>query len=415
MEPFKIHDGLKLGVATAATQIEGDNRNNSFYEYSLIKGRIKDDSTPFVANQHYKLYKEDVKLMADMHIEIYRMSIEWARIEPEEGKFDAEEMQHYIDEINLLNSKGIKVLVTLHHFSNPLWFEHKGAFNQEENNHYFLDYVEFFAKHINGIANEFCTINEPNIYALTSYYYGVWPPAKKSMKLAKLVLRNLAICHVEAYRILHKEISDCRVGFANHLVYFAPKSKRNLLDIIQAKYMQTIFQDSIMKAMAFGKRTNFIGSLGQRSGKYYDFIGINYYLRNEVHKFKVSPGKDAPKNDLGWEIYPEGLRILCEREHEIFGGDIYITENGTCDSKDEFRPKYLYDHIKAISDLPYVKAYYHWTFIDNWEWAEGQTAKFGLVALDYKTQERTIRKSGELFTKIIDNRGFTEEMIKDYL
>ncbi|MFA6796481.1 MAG: family 1 glycosylhydrolase [Bacilli bacterium] len=415
MEPFKLHDQLKLGVATASTQIEGDNRNNSFYEFSLIKGRIKDDTTPFVANQHYKLYKEDIKLMADMHIQIYRMSVEWARIEPEEGKFDREAMDHYIDEISLLKEKGIKVLVTLHHFSNPIWFEHKGAFTKSENNRYFLDFVQYFARNIRGVADEFCTINEPNIYALTSYYKGVWPPAQKSMKLAKKVLKNLAICHIEAYRILHGEIPECRVGFANHMVYFAPKSKKNLLDRFQANYLQRVFQDSIMKAMAFGKRTSFIGNIKQKKGKYYDFIGINYYLRNEVHHLKAEANPNAPKNELGWEIYPEGLRAICKREHEIFGGDIYVTENGTCDSKDEIRPKYIYTHVKAISDLPYVKAYCHWTFIDNWEWAEGQTAKFGLVSLDYKTQERTIRKSGKMYTELIDSRGFTEEMIKKYL
>lgn len=415
MEPFKIHSDLKLGVATAATQIEGGDQNNSFYEFSLIKGRIKDDTTPFVANQHYRKYKLDTKLMSDMHIQVYRMSIEWSRIEPKLGEFDSTAMQHYIDEIMELNLKGIKVLVTLHHFSNPIWFEKKKAFLDKNNNKYFEEYVDYVSKHLNGIAYEFCTINEPNIYAFTSYFQGVWPPAHKSVKEAKIVMRNLAHCHVEAYKILHKNISDCRVGFANHLVYFAPKNKRNLFDRLEAKSFANMFQDSIMKAMAYGKRTRFLGSIGEKSGKYYDFIGINYYLRNVVHKRKVTTDENAITNDLGWEIYPEGLRKLCEKEHKIFKSDIYVTENGTCDHKDEFRSKYIYDHIKAISDLEFVKAYYHWTFIDNWEWAEGQTAKFGLVDLDYKSQVRTVRESGHMYTDLIDSGGVTQEMIDKYL
>jgi len=415
VEPFKIHSDLKLGVATAATQIEGGDQNNSFYEFSLIKGRIKDDTTPFVANQHYRKYKLDAKLMSDMHIQVYRMSLEWSRIEPELGEFNAAAMQHYIDEIMELNLKGIKVLVTLHHFSNPVWFEKKKAFLDKNNNKYFEEYVDYVSKHLNGVAYEICTINVPNIYAFTSYVKGIWPPAHKSVKEAKIVMRNLAHCHVEAYKILHKNISDCRVGFANHLVYFAPKSKRNIFDRMEAKSFTSMFQDSIMKAMGYGKRTRFLGSIGEKSGKYYDFIGINYYLRNVVHNRKVTTDENAITNDLGWEIYPEGLRKLCEKEHKIFKSDIYVTENGTCDSKDEFRSKYIYDHVRAISDLEFVKAYYHWTFIDNWEWAEGQTAKFGLVDLDYKSQVRTIRESGYMYTDLIDNGGVTQEMIDKYL
>ena len=415
MEPFKIHSDLKLGVATAATQIEGGNQNNSFYEFSLIKGRIKDDTTPFVADQHYRKYMLDTQLMSEMHIQVYRMSIEWARIEPKLGEFDKIAMQHYIDEIMGLNLKGIKVLVTLHHFSNPIWFEKKKAFLDKNNNKYFEEYVDYVSRNLSGVAREFCTINEPNIYAFTSYVKGIWPPAHKSVKEAKIVMRNLAHCHVEAYKIIHKNIPDCKVGFANHLVYFDPKSKRNIFDVMEAKSITSMFQDSIMKAMAYGKRTRFLGSIGEKNGKYFDFIGINYYLRSVVHKRKVTTDVNAVTNDLGWEIYPEGLRKLCEKEHKIFKSDIYVTENGTCDSKDEFRSKYIYDHIKAISDLEFVKAYYHWTFIDNWEWAEGQTAKFGLVDLDYKSQKRTIRESGHLYTDLIDTGGFTQEMIDKYL
>ena len=414
MKPYKLHKDLKLGVASASTQIEGDINNNSFYEFSLIKGRIIDDSTPFVGNQHYKLYREDIELMSKMHIEIYRMSIEWSRLESKEGEFDEAVMQHYIDEISLLNEKGISVLITLHHFSNPVWYEKKGAFTKSQNIDYFLEYVEYFAQHIKGKANDFCTINEPNIYAMSSYFLGKWPPAKKSLKLARVVAHNLAISHIEAYRILHREIPECHVGFANHFVYLAPKSSHNIFDKMEAFLMRYLFQDAIMKAMTQGKRTRLLGSLKQGKGKYYDFIGINYYMRNEVHKFDVKPGEKGEKNDLGWEIYPEGLRLLCQKLHKQYGGDIYITENGICDAKDKIRPHYIYSHVKAISDLDYVKRYYHWTFIDNWEWLEGQTAKFGLVDLNYETQERTIRKSGELYTELIDNHAFTSEMINKY-
>ena len=190
--PYKLHDDLLLGVATAATQIEGgDNTNCNWYRFSLTIGNVKDGSSPLRADNHYELYEEDAKLMKDLNIQIYRMGIEWGRIEPEKDKFNDEAMKHYINEIKLLQSYGIKVLLTLHHFSNPLWFEDIGGWLDENNIKYFLNFVRYVVNNLKGIVDEYVTINEANIYASNSYLFGIWYPMHKNMKEAGLVMRHL--------------------------------------------------------------------------------------------------------------------------------------------------------------------------------------------------------------------------------
>ena len=411
---FKLHDDLKLGVATAATQIEGDEQNTSWYEFSLGKGNVKDGSTPFRANKHYQLYKEDIALMKKMNIEIYRMGIEWARIEPEEGKFSKEAITHYIDEIKLLKKNNIEVLVTLHHFSNPLWFEKKGAFLSKDAIPTFLRFVEYVVTSFKGLVNEYCTINEANVYATSSYLFGVWPPMKKDFKAMLKVMKTLALCHIEAYKLIKSIDPTCKVGFANHMAKFAPKREKNIIDKIASKLYDTGFQNSLTRAMATGVFKFPLGSSKKYKGNYIDFFGMNYYSRKRIKGLSLLEDDTVSHNDLGWGISPESLNELCERFHNEYKVDIYITENGTCDAKDEFRCKFIFDHLKAISTLQYVKRYYHWTFIDNWEWAEGESARFGLVALDFETQERKIRKSGYFYSNIIKEKEITDEMIKEY-
>jgi beta-glucosidase len=151
-------------------------------------------------------------------------------------------------------------------------------------------------------------------------------------------------------------------------------------------------------------------------GKFYDYIGINYYTRSSIKHFAEHVLKDREINNLGWDIYPEGLTMLCREQYEKYKAPIWITENGTCDKDDSFRPRYIYDHIKQIADsgLP-IERYYHWTLMDNFEWAEGETAPFGLVKCDFETQKRTIRSSGKFYMEMIKTRQVSSDMISYYL
>ncbi|CRZ34781.1 glycosyl hydrolase family 1 [Herbinix hemicellulosilytica] len=418
---FKFKDGLSLGVATAATQIEGGECGSNWNDW-YHKGRIKDNSNPARATDHYNLWKQDTDLMAEMKIMYYRMGIEWARICPEEGKVNEEALNHYRDELKYLKEKGISVLLTIHHFSNPMWFENKGGFTKKENLKYFLDFVKLTVESFGDLVSEYITINEPNVYATISYFYGDWPPGEKSMSQAINVMSNMAVCHIKAYELIHKirkemGFDDTKVGFAHHVRVFDPKNPNNPWHLLCAKLMDRFFQGALTYAMLTG---NFKWPLKKdkdiTQGEYIDFIGVNYYTRTTVSGFGDGTKQDAPKNDLGWEIYPEGLIRCCKELYGILKRPIYITENGTCDNNDAFRCKFIYDHLKVIteSDLP-ITRYYHWCFCDNFEWIEGESARFGLVYVDYNTQERTIKNSGKFYTRMIEENGVTDELYRQYV
>ena len=421
--PFRLPPNLLLGCATSATQIEGGDTNNSWYEWSAQRGRIKGSSSPVRANMHWEKYKEDADLMAKMGLQVYRMGLEWSRIEPRDGQFSMEAIHRYREEIQLLQSKGIRVLVTLHHFTNPLWFERMGAFEGPRSVGHFAKYVKFVVENIGDLITDYVTINEPNVYVTNGYVYGSWPPGYRKIGLAMTVMKHLALSHVAAYKLIHKLRKEhgfegkTMVGFANHLRVFIPHSKWSPIDITSAKVMQYLFQDGLNDCMCTGRLRLPLGSsapLGE--GKFYDFIGINYYTRSDVDFLYNGAKPDSPVNDLGWEIYPEGLTQLVHDQYRKYRAPVWITENGTCDKKDVFRCDFIYQHLKQIADhhLP-VTRYYHWTFMDNFEWAEGETAPFGLVKCDFETQERVIRKSGEFYREIIQNHGVTQDMIDRYL
>jgi beta-glucosidase len=416
--PFKLPSNLELGCATAATQIEGGDKNNSWYDWASKEGRIKGGGSPLRGNNHWELYEQDIKLMADMGINHYRFGIEWSRIEPEKGVFDEKAMEHYVKEIKLMLSSNIHPLVTLHHFTNPMWFEKIGAFETEASIPLFKEFVIYVTEHLKELCTDYVTINEPNVYATNGYVYGTWPPGEKSIIKAMKVMKNLTLCHITAYKEIHRIYGDKKVmvGFANHLRVFEGCSN-NPIYKLEAKIMGYLFQGAITKSMASGRLAFPLGAGAPLGiGKFYDYIGINYYTRSSIKHFAEHVLKDREINNLGWDIYPEGLTMLCREQYEKYKAPIWITENGTCDKDDSFRPRYIYDHIKQIADsgLP-IERYYHWTLMDNFEWAEGETAPFGLVKCDFETQKRTIRSSGKFYMEMIKTRQVSSDMISYYL
>ncbi|MGM9973384.1 MAG: glycoside hydrolase family 1 protein [Clostridiaceae bacterium] len=418
---LNLKEQFSLGVASASTQIEGGEWGHNWNDW-YHKNKIKDGSNPARATDHYNLWKQDADIMAAMKINHYRLGIEWARICPKEDKVDEAVLAHYREEIIYLKNKGISVLLTIHHFTNPMWFENKGGFLKKENLHYYLDFVALVVKSFGDIVSQYITINEPNVYATNSYYFGEWPPGEKSFSKAITIMSNMAVCHIKAYKLIHsyrteKGFKDTKVSFANHLRVFEPQNPKNPWHNLCASLLKRFFQGAVTEAMMTGSfKWPLKGNQGMGRGEYCDFIAINYYTRSTVSGFGDGTKKEAPKNDLGWEIYPQGL-IKCAKEtYDILNRDIYITENGTCDNQDAFRSRYIYDHLKAIteSDLP-ITRYYHWCFCDNFEWVEGESARFGLVHVNYETQERRIKKSGEFYTRMIENKGISEELYNQYV
>ena len=429
MKPFMLPEGFLLGTATAPLQIEGGDRNNSWYRW-VEQGHAKEGHC-VIACDHWNRVAEDTALMADLGHHTYRMGVEWSRIEPERGRFDAEAMAHYRREVEGLVSAGIVPLITLHHFSNPLWLEDSGSWANPEVADLFERYSEYVVRALGDLCVDWVTINEPSVYAAFGYLTGNWPPGKSDLRECLKVARNMVLGHIRAYRRIHEVrgqmgYGGTMVGVAHHVRAFEP-AHGYPQERLAARLIGRLFEDMFTIAMTEGRFVIPLGRgypLGRR--RYSDFIGLNYYSRemvsftwNSALMFaKMETKAGVPINDLGWEIYPEGLYHFCKKYWNRYHLPIYITENGTCDAKDAFRARFIYDHLLQVKRLldegVDVRRYYHWTFTDNFEWEEGTSARFGLVEVDYSTQERTVRPSGWFFADICRNHGVTDEMLKEY-
>jgi beta-glucosidase len=410
-----------LGVASSATQIEGGELMHNWNDW-YRRGRVTSGSNPARADDHYNRWREDADLMYAMGIRAYRFSIEWARLCPSEDSVDQSAVAHYREEIAYLKGKGFSLLLTIHHFTNPMWFEEKGGFAKPENMSYFIDFVELAVRSFGDCVSEYITINEPNIYAAASYYDGTWPPGDKSMLKMFRVMSVMSACHIKAYDAIHRlrsgmGYSDTKVSFANAVRIFEPANPKNVLHRINSALVDRIFQNAFTEASLFGIfRLPLRAPVRIKRGVYCDFIALNYYSRSTVSSFGIGVREACPKNDLGWEIYPEGIVRCAEKLLRLVSLPVYITENGTCDNEDSFRCRFIYDHLKELceSGLP-VERYYHWCFCDNFEWLDGEGARFGLVHVDYESQRRSIKKSGCFYSEVLEAKGVTKEIFEKYV
>jgi len=433
MKSFKLPQSFIFGTATASVQIEGGDKNNNWYRF-CEEGKTKDGSHCIIADDHWNRYEEDTRLMKELNQQAYRMSIEWSRIEPIRGSYDEEAINHYRTELELLIKNNIQPLITIHHFTNPIWFEDMGGWSNSECIECFKRYTEKAVLSFGDLVSEWITINEPNVYQEGTYAGANFPPQKPSLINYFKGTRNMILAHIGAYKIIHRVRKEkmftgtTLVGVANHIRVFDAADNR-LFTRFACKLANYNFHTLFLEGMMFGK-LKFplgVGNYPLGKGQFYDFIGINYYTR-DIIKFTwditrlfgdFTVKKDAELNDLGWEIYPEGLYRVCKKYWMQYKKPIFITENGICDSNDRLRAKFIYEHLEMIKKLLdegiAVERYYHWSLLDNFEWDEGLTPKFGLIEVNYETQKRTIRNSAKFYGEISKNKEITSEMLKEYL
>ncbi len=412
VSPFRLPDGFLLGTATAATQVEGGESGHDWAAFcALVPSPIRDGTTCLRACDHWNRMEEDVALQAELGCRIHRMGLEWSRLEPEEGRFDEAAFAHYRRELELLREAGILPMATLFHFSLPLWLARKGGFESGAAAEALERLADACAARLGDLVESWCTVNEPNIYAVKGWIEGEWPPGRKGdLRAAFRVMRNASLAHVAAQRALRRRLGpSARIGFAQHVRCFDPATKAPW-DVLAARLLDRLFQAASTEAMATGRLSWPLGrGAPQGRGDFCDFLGLNYYATDRV-RFSLRTGyrtevpDGAPVNDLGWIIDAEGLARLARRFHARYRKPVWITENGTCDAADAFRGEYLAAHLAVCARLAAegvpVERYYHWTLLDNFEWAEGESAPFGLVATDFATQRRTVRPSGRLFARI---------------
>jgi beta-glucosidase len=394
--------GFLWGTSSAAHQVEGDNRNSDWWEWEQQAGRIANGDRSGIANDHYHRYREDFALLRAMHQNAHRLSVEWSRVEPSEGVFDPRQIGHYRDVLVDLRERAIVPMVTLHHFTSPLWFARKGGWTSSDAHRAFIPFVNRVADELGDLAGLWCTINEPSIYGAQGWIAGEFPPGRTGDLAGQYrVTRNLQRAHELAYAALKRRTPDTPVGLSHHKFLFLPASSR-WRDRLAAAGAQLVTD----RWPTGGGR---LGRIVQATS---DYIGVAHYWA-QMCAFDASRRKDllvrrfnppgAPLTDMGWASNPAWMRTVLN-ELKRYRKPVYITENGIATSDDEVRQRYLAELLAnvhgAIEDGVDVRGYFHWTNTDNFEWARGYSVRFGLIAVDRQTLERTIKPSGRLYGRI---------------
>ena len=416
------------GTATAAHQVEGNNTNNNWYQWEHSfddngNSRIHNADKSGIAVDHWNQYSNDITLMQNMGVNHYRFSVEWSRIEPTKGNYDLDALLHYRKICEELIDANITPVITLHHFTHPIWFEEMGAFEDDRNIDYFVRFSELVFNELMDLVPIWCTFNEPSVFVAQGYFNGVFPPGKKDPILAGRVLENMLNAHVKTYRKLKliPDSKNIKIGIVKNIFQFDPLRRWNILDWAFSKILNDVYTHSPLKFLKTGHSSFYMPGMvdNQMSNPdavgTLDFIGLNYYSRMHV-KGKLNPSEpfvfDTRNHDImtdmGYPLYAEGfyraLKTISKMEIPI-----YVTENGLADHNDTIRPifinRYLYAMNKALKERIDIRGYFYWSLMDNFEWAEGFSMKFGLYEVDLTTQERRLREGSRPFLDMVNKRG----------
>lgn len=416
----KFPENFFWGSATSSHQVEGDNFNNDWWEWE------ESGHTPSSgkACDHYNLFEEDFTIAKDLSHNMHRFSLEWSRLEKEEGVWDKFEWNHYSEVINTLINLNIKPMVTLNHFTVPQWLSHIGSWKNPDSVGYFTRFAVKAMEEFGDRVEYWITINEPIVLAFQGYVLGIWPPYEDRMESSLMVIKHMLKAHSEAYKRMYEtaatgyNMKKPRIGLAKAVTAFHPFSPHSFRDRTCTFLRSNFYNHSFVKSIIKGK-IDFPAldpePLAVKNGV--DFIGLNYYSRHFIKYVKPfwhnwygdqadsRERKDfGETNSLGWEIYPKGLYEVV-KSFSRYGLPIIITENGTCTEDDSVRQKFIKSHLsyllKAIKEGCPVEGYLYWSLLDNFEWAEGYKPRFGLVHVDYETQERTVKPSAKYLSQVI--------------
>lgn len=408
---FRFPPGFLWGAATAAHQVEGANQWNDWWAFEQA-GRL-----PFKSGEacrHYELFERDFDLARAWGHNAHRFSIEWSRIEPQQGDWDRAALEHYREVIGALRRRGMEPLVTLHHFTNPAWFADAGGWLARRNVAQFARYVEFVAGQLGDQVRWWITINEPTVYAKNAFVSGNWPPCREGdWAAAWRAVRNMGRAHRLAYEILHRHRPDALVGFAHSAPLVVPRQPARPLDRVAAS-----LRDFVLNRMPFDLVS---GAWSKRL----DFVGLNYYCRTLVHwqargtaalfgRDWLEDDQGAPRtfSDIGWEIYPAGLERQLAR-FARYSVPVVVTENGVATTDEQRRLEFLGAHLRSLAQavaagIP-VAGYCYWSLMDNYEWSQGTAPRFGLAATDFATQTRIPRPAARYFAEVCTSNALPEE------
>lgn len=425
---YHFPKGFLWGTATSSHQVEGGNSNNNWHKWEQ-EGHTAHKSG-LASDWWGGRWKEDFDRAAQAGQNAHRLSLEWSRIQPEPDRWDEDALEQYRLMLRGLHERGITPMVTLHHFTDPLWLSEIDGWETEAVVPRFEKYARKAVEALKEYCSLWCTINEPNVYAIEGYLRGNFPPGKSGLKLILPVQANLARAHAAAYRLIHEVQPEARVGYALHFRPQEAAHPASPLDRLMRRIRFEVINMAFPSALSTGVMRSPLGKIAIPEAKgTQDYFGLNYYsvdtvafdLRNPAEGFSRSffpAGTDLAEAGMNSNT-PEGFFWAFQWAARTYPNlPILVTENGIEDSSDRIRPRYTAQHIhamwRAVNFNWRVKGYFHWSLVDNFEWERGWTQRFGLWGLELETQERTKRPSADLYAAICKENGLTSAMVEKY-
>jgi beta-glucosidase len=425
---FHFPPNFLWGTATASHQVEGNNIGNDMWQWEQSPGHILNgDRSGLACDWWGGRWREDFDRAAQGGQNAHRLSIEWSRIEPRPGVWDDAALGHYREMLRGLHQRGLRPMVTLHHFTNPLWLVEQGGWESEQVVGRFDHFTRKVVGALRDLVDLWCTINEPNVYAYSAYGLGLWPPGRHDVRATFRVMRNMLQAHAAAYHAIHELQPSAQVGVAQH-VRGVRADTASPLDAAAARLQSAIFNESFVLPLRDGRvRFPLGGGRDRRLAGTLDYLGLNYYTREQVRFDLGQPGQlfgrrfFAPGTEISPTGFianePEGLFAFLRWGHRL-GLPIYITENGVEDATDTMRPRYLIQHLhqvwRAVNFAWPVRGYFHWSLVDNFEWERGWSQRFGLWSIDPETQARVARPSAHLYGEICTENGLSSATTARY-
>ncbi|WP_434352065.1 glycoside hydrolase family 1 protein [Trichococcus flocculiformis] len=405
-----------LGTATAAHQVEGNNTHSDFWIQENMEHTIFVEPS-LDACDHYNRFEEDIRLMKEAGLNAYRFSIEWARIEPEMGKFDENEIAHYRKVLESCHENGIEPIVTMHHFSSPKWLITEGGWESEHTVAYFKNYCQYVAENLGKLFTYVCTINEANMgIQLAAIIKRITKQMESNIQVGinLPVMKDYELQMNETTRAFdlstgenaHTFLSQ-RTSFGDELIMRAHEAARDAMKAVcpHLKVGLSLSLHDLQAADDTPETIKNVEKEWQEEFLHYtpyiekdDFLGIQNYTREIIG---VDGIQKAPENaeltQMNYEYYPEALENVIRKVAESFKGELLVTENGIGTADDERRVQFIDTALagvkNCIADGIPVHGYMHWSLLDNFEWQKGYSMTFGLIAVDRQTQKRYPKRS----------------------
>lgn len=418
------------GTATSSHQVEGGNQNNQWtaWEHAghVFEGQVSGDACAWWQGRA----EEDFARAQSMHNNALRLSIEWSRVEPEPGVWDVAALDRYRTMLLDLRSRGMEPMVTLHHFTNPLWLEERGGWLYEDVARLFARYAVKVVQALGDLVKLWCTINEPMVYAAQSYLFGYFPPRHNSMDEVVQVVASMVQGHVEAYHAIKAIQPAAQIGFAKHQISLAVGIP--VVGDVGRRIFRYLFNEAIFGPFNTGVLRMLPGKsvkIPEAKGAL-DWIGLQYYARHHIRIALNRPDQffidqyvpsHVPQGPDRWgELVPEESLTRIKHLYKLVRKPVYVTEMGVPDEDSSIRPAYLARTLRSVwqatmHSMP-VKGFFFWSLVDNFEWSEGYDPRFrfGLYGVDFTTQERTERLSAQLYRAICGANALTADAVRTY-